>query len=111
MREWSFSRITHHTSRITYHGLMNFTDIMALAWRNLRQAKLRTALTVIGVVIGVAAIITMVSLGLGLQRNIIANALSKLDLFTRITVWGAGTDELLAMNDAASGGDAGETAA
>jgi len=87
---------------------MNFTDIMALAWRNLRQAKLRTALTVIGVVIGVAAIITMVSLGLGLQRNIIANSLSKLDLFTRITVWGAGTDELLAMNEGQMTADAGE---
>ena len=51
---------------------MNFFDIMSLALRNLRQSKLRTALTVIGVVIGVGAIITMVSLGLGLQQNILA---------------------------------------
>src|SRR5882757_2294511 len=78
---------------------MNFFDIMSLALRNLRQAKLRTALTVIGVVIGVGAIITMVSLGLGLQQNILANALSKLDLYTRITVIGISTEELMAIND------------
>jgi ABC-type antimicrobial peptide transport system permease subunit len=72
---------------------------MSLAFRNLRQAKLRTALTVIGVVIGVGAIITMVSLGLGLQQNILANALSKLDLYTRITVLGISSEELLALND------------
>ncbi|MBL8187628.1 MAG: ABC transporter permease, partial [Acidobacteria bacterium] len=53
---------------------MNYPDIIALALRNLRQAKLRTALTVIGVVVGVAAIITMVSFGIGLQRNIIGQA-------------------------------------
>lgn len=77
---------------------MNLADIIALALRNLRQAKLRTALTVIGVVIGVAAIITMVSFGIGLQKNIIANAFAKLDLFTVITVFGPSADELLALN-------------
>ncbi len=77
---------------------MNLVDIMALALRNLRQAKLRTALTVLGVVIGVAAIITMVSFGIGLQKNIIANAFAKLDLFTVITVFGPSADELLALS-------------
>ena len=77
---------------------MTLLDILALALRNLRQAKLRTALTVIGVVIGVAAIITMVSFGIGLQQNIIGNAFSKLDLFTVVTVFGASADELIAMS-------------
>jgi len=86
---------------------MNFFDIMSLAFRNLRQAKLRTALTVIGVVIGVGAIITMVSLGLGLQQNILANALSKLDLYTRITVIGISTEELMAINDEKKDAEAG----
>jgi ABC-type antimicrobial peptide transport system permease subunit len=75
---------------------MSFTDIVALAWRNLRQAKLRTALTTLGVVIGVAAIITMVSFGIGLQENIIVKAFSKLDLFTLITVFGPSADEMIA---------------
>lgn len=84
---------------------MNLIDIMVLALRNLRQAKLRTALTVIGVVIGVAAIITMVSFGIGLQKNIIANAFAKLDLFTVITVFGPSADELLALTGGQGGGE------
>lgn len=78
---------------------MNFTDIIALALRNLRQAKLRTALTVTGVVVGVAAIITMVSFGLGLQQNILARTFARLDVFTSITVSGASADALIAMNE------------
>jgi len=78
---------------------MNFLDIIALALRNLRQAKLRTALTVIGVIVGIAAIITMVSFGIGLQRNIIGQAFSRLDAFTSITVLGADADDLLAMRE------------
>lgn len=80
---------------------MNLSDIIALAIRNLRQAKLRTSLTVLGVVIGVAAIIAMVAFGIGLQRNIISNAFAKLDLFTVITVFGPSADDLLALG----GGD------
>lgn len=78
---------------------MSFVDILMLALRNLRQAKLRTALTVIGVVVGVAAIITMVSFGIGLQRNIIGQAFARLDAFTAITVLGADTEDLLALNE------------
>ncbi len=81
---------------------MNLTDLLALALRNLRQAKLRTALTVMGVVVGVAAIITMVSFGLGLQNNIITQALARLEIFTTITVTGVNVDALLDMNDARS---------
>ena len=78
---------------------MNFSDIIALALRNLRQAKLRTALTAIGVIVGVAAIITMVSFGIGLQQNIIGQAFARLDAFTAITVLGADAEDLLAMNE------------
>jgi ABC-type antimicrobial peptide transport system permease subunit len=78
---------------------MNYADIFALALRNLNQAKLRTALTVIGVIVGVAAIITMVSFGIGLQRNIIGQAFARLDAFTAITVLGADTEDLLAMSE------------
>src|SRR5262247_241912 len=78
---------------------MKFADIIALAWRNLWQARLRTSLTVIGVVVGVAAIVTMVSFGLGLQNNLLRDALARIDLFTSITVMGPGTDALLAMRD------------
>src|SRR5215475_12967736 len=78
---------------------MKFADIIALALRNLRQARLRTSLTVIGVIVGVAAIVTMVSFGLGLQNNLLRDALARIDLFTSITVMGPGADALLAMRD------------
>lgn len=87
---------------------MNFADIIALALRNLRQAKLRTALTVIGVIVGVAAIVTMVSFGIGLQQNIIAQAFARLDAFTSMTVLGADADDLLTMSEGRTALDEGE---
>src|SRR5215475_1802464 len=88
---------------------MNFLDIILLALRNLRQSKLRTALTTIGVVVGVAAIVTMVSFGLGLQRNILGQAMSKLDIFTSITVRGANVDALLELNEGRTVSDDAQT--
>jgi len=66
---------------------MNFLDILQLAFRNLRQAKLRALLTTMGVIVGVAVIVTMVSFGLGLQQNMLAR-FGALDLFNEITVFG-----------------------
>ncbi|HKP45184.1 MAG TPA: ABC transporter permease [Pyrinomonadaceae bacterium] len=66
---------------------MSFLDILQLAFRNLRQAKLRALLTTMGVIVGVAVIVTMVSFGLGLQRNMLAR-FGALDLFNEITVFG-----------------------
>lgn len=78
---------------------MNFTDIIALALRNLRQAKVRTVLTMLGVIIGVGAIVTMVSFGIGLQQNLLRDAFARIDLFTSITIIGPGADTLLALSD------------
>lgn len=46
-------------------------DTFGLAFRNLRQAKLRTALTTMGVSIGIASLAGMVSLGVGLQEQLV----------------------------------------
>ena len=78
---------------------MNNLDLIALAWRNLGQAKLRTAFTQIGVIIGVAAIITLVSFGIGLRHNILTNALAKLDTFASILVFEASTRDMMANRD------------
>lgn len=72
---------------------MSFLDILNLALRNLRQAKLRATLTTMGVIVGVAVIVTMVSFGLGLQRNMLAR-FSALDLFNEIQVFGQGLSNL-----------------
>jgi ABC-type antimicrobial peptide transport system permease subunit len=63
---------------------MSPADIILLALRNLRQAKLRAGLTVAGVVVGVASIVCMVSFALGLQENLLNRTLSKFDIFTRL---------------------------
>jgi ABC-type antimicrobial peptide transport system permease subunit len=66
---------------------MPFYDILRLSLRNLREAKLRAALTSMGVIVGVAVIVTMVSFGLGLQRNLLSR-FRALDLFNEIRVFG-----------------------
>jgi putative ABC transport system permease protein len=44
-------------------------DLLRLIFGNLSRRKARVALTAIGVVIGTAAVVILVSLGIGLQRN------------------------------------------
>jgi ABC-type antimicrobial peptide transport system permease subunit len=78
---------------------MNFFDILYLALRNLRQAKLRATLTTMGVIVGVAVIVTMVSFGLGLQRNMLAR-FKALDLFNEIQVFGRGLSNLAGLERA-----------
>jgi putative ABC transport system permease protein len=48
---------------------MKFTDLLRLIFGNLNRRKARVALTAIGVVIGTAAVVILVSLAIGLQRN------------------------------------------
>lgn len=45
-------------------------DIIKFAWTSLWRRKLRTILTLIGIMIGTAGIITMVSLGVGLEESV-----------------------------------------
>src|SRR5499427_6440603 len=66
---------------------MPFLDLLKLALRNLREAKLRATLTSMGVIVGVAVIVTMVSFGLGLQRNLLSR-FKALDLFSEMSVYG-----------------------
>jgi len=48
---------------------MRLLDLLRLIADNLGRRKTRVALTAIGVVIGTAAVVVLVSLGIGLQRN------------------------------------------
>ena len=47
---------------------MRFPDLLMMSVNNLRRRKLRTFLTVLGVIIGTASIVVMVSLGIGLNE-------------------------------------------
>lgn len=48
---------------------MRWIDLLRMSSGNLKRRKLRTLLTVLGVVIGIASITVMISLGLGMQRS------------------------------------------
>src|SRR5207245_3970574 len=65
--------------------VMTVGDTLGLSLRNLRQSKLRTVLTTLGVSIGIASLAGMVSLGVGLQDQIIGRLLQS-GVFDAITV-------------------------
>jgi putative ABC transport system permease protein len=48
---------------------MGFLDLFSLIFDNLGRRKARVALTAIGVIIGTAAVVVLVSLAIGLQKN------------------------------------------
>jgi putative ABC transport system permease protein len=60
-------------------------DLTDLALRNLREAVLRNALTTLGVAVGVASLVAMLSLGVGLQQ-LASKRLSQSGLFDTIFV-------------------------
>ena len=64
---------------------MKLLDLFLLALSNLRRRKIRTLLTVLGVVIGTASIVVMVSLGLGMSENLLRSFQSAGSL-TMITI-------------------------
>ena len=51
-------------------------NAIVLALREIRRNVLRSALTILGIVIGVAAVITMVTIGEGATAQVIASVAS-----------------------------------
>jgi putative ABC transport system permease protein len=64
---------------------MKLRDLTQLAGRNLREAMLRNSLTTLGIAVGVASLVAMLSLGVGLQE-LASTRLSKTGLFDAIFV-------------------------
>jgi len=60
-------------------------DLTDLALRNLRESILRNALTTLGVAVGVASLVAMISIGVGLQE-LASKRLSQSGLFDTIVV-------------------------
>jgi putative ABC transport system permease protein len=78
---------------------MNIRESLATALRSLRANKVRSGLTMLGIVIGVAAVIAMLSVGQGAQATITSQIQS------------IGSNLLFVMPRAATQGSAGQTAA
>ncbi|MBL7063347.1 MAG: ABC transporter permease [Anaerolineae bacterium] len=68
---------------------MSSRDLLHLVISNLGRMKARVAMTAIGVVIGTAAVIVLISLAAGLQRTA-AQDLGSIGELTEITVFGGG---------------------
>ena len=64
---------------------MKAGDLGELALRNLREALLRNSLTTLGVAVGVASLVAMLSLGVGLQE-LASKRLSQSGLFNTVVV-------------------------
>ncbi len=52
---------------------MLFTELIKMAALSLVANKLRTLLTMLGIIIGVAAVISMVSVGMGVRSNVVSS--------------------------------------
>lgn len=85
---------------------MRFLDLLRMSSSNLLRRKLRTFLTVLGVVIGTASIVVMISLGLGLRKSTM-DQIEKYGGLTTINVysneyWGGSgsSDEVKRIDDA-----------
>ena len=47
---------------------MKFIDLLLMSLGNLSRRKMRTVLTILGVLIGTTSVVTMISLGIGLNE-------------------------------------------
>jgi putative ABC transport system permease protein len=66
---------------------MTRQDLFELAGRNMRNARLRNALTILGIAVGVASLVAMLSLGIGLQ-GFANHQLMKSGMFQTVFVTG-----------------------
>ena len=78
---------------------MRWSDLLRMSSGNLRRRKLRTFLTVLGVVVGTASIVVMISLGLGMQQSLYRE-IEQSGGMTAITVMGKDAgNQMIYMSD------------
>ena len=65
---------------------MRISDYIEQSFSNLWKKKLRTSLTIFGVMIGIGALVSMFSFGQGIQDNI-TNTFNELQLFNYVSVY------------------------
>lgn len=80
---------------------MTFRDLLEISTGNLWRMKLRTTLTVSGVVIAIAAFVAMLSFGAGMQENI-ADRFDQFGLFSTMHVYPGKGDNANATDTSAA---------
>jgi len=68
---------------------MNSIDIIRMTFKNLLRRKTRTMLTVMGVVIGTASIVIMISIGIGMSEGF-KQEISRMGSLNTINIRSAG---------------------
>lgn len=76
---------------------MNKFFILKLAFRNLFSHKLRTILTLIGIIIGVSAVVFLISFGSGIQR-LVTDQITTGDAFLLVDV-GTGNSQVVKLTE------------
>ena len=78
---------------------MRITESLSLALKNIVSSKVRTLLTMLGIIIGVAAVIVIVGLGSGLERYI-SDSFSSMGTNTlTVTVQSRGSTRTMEVDD------------
>lgn len=83
---------------------MKFSDLLSMSVNNLRRRKMRTFLTVLGVLIGTASIVVMVSLGIGfneltMEQYASYGSLTEITVYSNQSFGGEGKKEPNYMTD------------
>jgi putative ABC transport system permease protein len=55
-------------------------DSFSLVYRSIRERKMRSALTILGITVGIGAVIALISIGLGMQESITAELVEMADV-------------------------------
>jgi putative ABC transport system permease protein len=76
---------------------MKLFDAASMGLYNLRKSKLRTILTILGVVIGIGTLSSMISFGVGMENNVL-NSFKNNDLFNGLILTEKKFDVESAMN-------------
>ncbi|WP_062517882.1 ABC transporter permease [Demequina gelatinilytica] len=71
---------------------MRPADLLASSWRAIRSHKMRSALTMLGIVVGIASVVLTVGLGLGTQKDV-SEQIAALGSDLLIVSPGSSTDE------------------
>lgn len=87
---------------------MKIPDLAELALRNLRESILRNSLTTVGISVGVASLVAMLSLGIGLQQ-MASRRLMKSGLFDTVMVTSRRDARGMSRQDERSGPAPGES--
>ena len=77
---------------------MRLRDMIVMSLSNLWKRKIRTLLTVTGVVIGTCAIVVMISLGLGMQKTM-QDSLAQMGDLTIISIYNYGNTTAEPLDD------------